>query len=203
MNNFAQYLTESEKEYSFRLKFADLPEDFDDRELETHLQKYGVKKLTPAKKTPIQSHPMDFQTMKNIEIWIMDTVLAYPVTPPELTNYLSQVTGVSEACIVVITDSQALEQEAEQDAAEEIETYEPILTSDYDPSDGSEQELVGDKRIDQLKSDHESLKFDFSKPLKKKDKAKFVTDKKGNEKSPLANSKSKIKKAPTANDLRK
>ena len=54
MSNFKQYLTESTKEYQYKIKVAgDISDDFGAR-METALKKYDVKGLSKGKKKPIQ-----------------------------------------------------------------------------------------------------------------------------------------------------
>jgi hypothetical protein len=67
MSEFARYLSESIKEYNYKIKVAgELDAGFADR-LETACQKFEVKKLSAGKKTPIQEMPLDFPALiKNI-----------------------------------------------------------------------------------------------------------------------------------------
>ena len=45
--------------------------------IETALEKYELKSLSKPKKTPIQEHPMDFQTINNAEVHIMDAEVKF------------------------------------------------------------------------------------------------------------------------------
>ena len=63
MKSFRSYLVESEQTYKFRIKLAnELSAETMDA-LETALEKYEVASISKPKKTPIQEHPMDFQTL--------------------------------------------------------------------------------------------------------------------------------------------
>ena len=64
MKSFRSYLVESEQTYKFRIKMAEKCDDEKMDALETALQKYDMKSISKPKKTPIQEHPMDFQTLK-------------------------------------------------------------------------------------------------------------------------------------------
>ena len=89
MKQFKNYLMESEKEYKFRLKLAVEPTSDMINLLEKSMIKFGLKSLTSPKKTIIQSKPMDFANLKNTELWIMDGVCSYPVTPQILEQFVS------------------------------------------------------------------------------------------------------------------
>lgn len=89
MKNFTQYLMESEKEFKFRIKMAVEPTADMMKLLEKSMIKFGLKSLTEPKKTILQSRPMDFQNLENTELWIMDGVCSYPVTPQILEQFIS------------------------------------------------------------------------------------------------------------------
>lgn len=198
MSKFVRYLAESEKEYRFRLKFANLPEDFDDSKLETHLEKYGLKSLSAPKKTPIQQHPSDFQTLRNADVHIMDAVLTYPVTTPELLQFVADVTGLPDSQIVVINSDHPEELEREEEAEAPEEEYEPLLTKDYELEDN--QDLVGEKRKSEVVKNLETKKYDFAGKLSRK-KTKFNTDQKEGKTSPVGTKKVAKPKPKTANEM--
>ena len=102
MKNFTHYLMESEKEYKFRIKLATEPSADMMKLLEKSMVKFGLKSMTEPKKTIIQSKPMDFANLTNTELWIMDGVCSYPVTPQMLTQFISTVLQIPENQIAVI-----------------------------------------------------------------------------------------------------
>jgi hypothetical protein len=64
MTNFKQYLSESTKEYDYKIKVAgDLSEDFAAR-LETALKKYEVKSLSKGKKNSYTGSAIRFPKFK-------------------------------------------------------------------------------------------------------------------------------------------
>ncbi len=72
MSTFGQYLTESAKQYDYKIKVAgEISDDFGTR-MEQALAKYEVAKLSAGKKTPIQEHPLDFPMLKNQEVHIFE-----------------------------------------------------------------------------------------------------------------------------------
>jgi hypothetical protein len=101
MGEFARYLSESIKEYDYKIKVAgSLDKDFANR-LETACQKFEVKKLSVGKKTPIQEMPLDFPLMKNVEVTIYELKTAYPVSAHELREYLSYYLNLPKNQLVV------------------------------------------------------------------------------------------------------
>jgi hypothetical protein len=174
MKKFREYLTESAKEYSFRLKFADLPDDFNIEKLEIALEKYELKSLSKPKKTPIQEHPLDFQTLQNADVSIVDATVSYPVTPAELHNYLSFVLRYPASHMVVINKDHPEEIAREEAVAKGDEEYESLLDTDYAKSDIDHDDYYGDNYNKKLVNDlvDDSMKDVFATkpgPLSKRD----------------------------------
>ena len=101
MSTLGQYLTESTKQYDYRIKVAgEISDDFGPR-MEQCLAKYEVSKLSAGKKTPIQEHPLDFPMLKNHEVHIFDLTTNYPASPREIKEYLADYMRMSPAMIMV------------------------------------------------------------------------------------------------------
>jgi hypothetical protein len=101
MSEFARYLSESIKEYVYKIKVAgDLHQDFANQ-LETACQKFEVKKLSAGKKTPIQEMPLDFPALKNIQVTIYELTTMYPVSAHELKEYLAYYLNLPKNQLVV------------------------------------------------------------------------------------------------------
>jgi hypothetical protein len=110
MKTFRDYLTESKKVYSFKVKVAgELPESFQ-KNLKTHLAACGVMTLEKISTTPIQESPMDFPELKNAEVHIFEVVLEYPTTSPQLTVAIKEL-GLEECCFRVRGSGEPTEQE--------------------------------------------------------------------------------------------
>jgi hypothetical protein len=89
MKSLKAYIVESDQTYKFRIKLANILDDTMMEKMETALEKYELKSISKPKKTPIQEHPMDFQTLNNAEVYIMDAEINYPATSHQLYSYLS------------------------------------------------------------------------------------------------------------------
>jgi hypothetical protein len=97
MKTFREYLAESKKVYSFKVKVAgDIPENFE-KDLKERLEKHKVITFSKMKTTPVQKTPLDFPELTNKEVTTFDVVLEYPVTAPEISADIRDM-GLEESC---------------------------------------------------------------------------------------------------------
>jgi len=90
MKTFKEYLSESKKVYSFKVKVAgELPENFD-ATLKARLASRSIVQFENVKTTPVQELPIDFPELKNVEVSIFDVVTEYPITPQEIEKELTE-----------------------------------------------------------------------------------------------------------------
>lgn len=101
MKNFLSYLTEGQKIYEFKIKFANLdPSDKMDM-LEAALDAYGLDSITKPKSLPITENNLDFPNHKACETWVVEANLKYPVNSDQLRQIVSERTCIQAANIVV------------------------------------------------------------------------------------------------------
>jgi hypothetical protein len=162
MKSFKSYLVESEQTYKFRIKMAEKCDEERMDALEAALEKYDMKSISKPKKTPIQEHPMDFQTLQNAEVFIMDAELSYPVTAHQLYEYISQTVGVPASHLVVINSEHPEEIAREEALKEEGEEYTAKLESDYEDSNNAKDNFGDEYNGSMLKS-LETRKYEFAK----------------------------------------
>jgi len=118
MKSLKDYLTESQKTYSFKIKVAgQVPEKFVET-VKSRLEKYGCSKFSQIGSTPIQSTAMDFPELCNIEVTMFEAECAYPVTPPEILMAIKNSVAISETHLRVrnARESQELDALALDDA---------------------------------------------------------------------------------------
>ena len=96
MTTFKQYLSESKKQYPFRVKIAGQVSTEQETLLKSVLGKYTVSEFKKVTTTPVQELPLDFPQLKNCEVNIYEVTLDYPSTQQELTEYISTELGVSK-----------------------------------------------------------------------------------------------------------
>jgi len=161
MKSFKSYLIESEQTYKFRIKMAELCDDERMNALEAALEKYDMKSISKPKKTPIQEHPMDFQTLQNAEVFIMDAELSYPVTAHQLYEYISQTVGVPASHLVIINSDHPEEIAREEAVKAEGEEYETLLDSDYKDANNAKDNF-GDEYNENMLKSLETRKYEFA-----------------------------------------
>jgi hypothetical protein len=185
MKTLKEYLTESKKVYSFKVKVAgDLPENFQES-LKKSLEKYQIVTLEKMT-TPIQESPMDFPELANKEVTIFDLVVEYPITAPEITNFVKDI-GVSEECFRVRGSSEPSEYEqltAENDPSGNALLNDPyykestaIKHKDYFGADFNKNFLKELAKVS--KERNKELGIDKAKPDVLGEAPKIKTDKDG------------------------
>ena len=102
MKNFLQHLTESQKTYEFRIKIANIDPDESTDRLKNALEAYGLESLSKAKRLPIKSNDIDFPSLTNCQVYLMDAVLTYPVNDAQLRAIITDRAGLPAANIVVV-----------------------------------------------------------------------------------------------------
>ena len=147
MSTFTQYLTESVKQYDYKIKVAgDLDKGFADK-LETALGKFDVVKLSAGKSYPIQETPLDFPQFKNTNVTIFDATTNYPVSAFEMTEYLANYLNLGRNQIVVRKPGEPSEQYQADAKIKAKNEYASVL-QDVEYSDLSKlktDEVYGDK----------------------------------------------------------
>jgi hypothetical protein len=104
MKSFTEYLTESKKQYDFRIKIAGEMSTEQEDTMKRLLGRFtNENTLTGFKKskTPIQAVPLDFPQVKNCEVNIYEVTLDFPTTQFELTEYLAAELGIGKQNLVV------------------------------------------------------------------------------------------------------
>jgi len=99
MKTFRDYLSESKKIYSFKVKLAgEIPENF----LETLKKRLDNYKIVTLEKmaTPVEETSVDFSQYGDKEITVFDLAVEYPITAPEIGAYLKEM-SISEECFRV------------------------------------------------------------------------------------------------------
>jgi len=110
MSTFTQYLSESAKQYDYKIKVAgEIDKDFANK-LETAMGKFDLAKLSAGKSYPIQETPLDFPQLKNVEVTIFDATTNYPASVFEMTEYLANYLNLARNQIVIRKPGEPTEQ---------------------------------------------------------------------------------------------
>jgi hypothetical protein len=109
MKSFYEYLAESVKVYSYRIKaIVEMDEEFL-KGLEAVLRKYDVVSISKVKKTISQKNPMDFNHVKNAEVWMLDVKTHIPVSSTILQNEIHGGLKLPGSSLVVRGEHEAIE----------------------------------------------------------------------------------------------
>lgn len=162
MKSFKEYLAESKKVYNFKIKVAgELPENFQDG-LKNILDRYSIVTLEQIAKTPIQKLPLDFPEMENSEVTVFEMITEYPITSPEIQQYLNEL-GISSTRVRVRGAAEPSEIDQIEMQAKEDEDKGALL----DDADYSETSAIDHK--DYFGEDHkESFLQDLMKAQKER-----------------------------------
>jgi hypothetical protein len=110
MKSFKEYLTESKKTYTFRVKVAGECTSEHEDKLKKMLERFSVASFKKSGKTPIQSLPLDFPQLKNVDVSIYEVTLEYPTTTHELHEYISSNLGKTRQHVVVRSPNEPIEE---------------------------------------------------------------------------------------------
>jgi hypothetical protein len=120
-----------QKTYEFRIKIANCdPADKLDG-LKIGLAKYAVESVSAAKRLPIKANDIDFPSIPNCEIFLMDAVLKYPVNDAKLRTIVAERLGCPLANVVVVPANHPEEQrrwDLEGNDIKEFKQGEDVLT---------------------------------------------------------------------------
>lgn len=129
MKSFHHYLTESVKQYEYRIKIAGELDPAMLEELEKMMAKYDIVKMSSPKKTPVMTSPAGFPELKNEEVHIIDVIFNYPPVETEVVQMWKRLGG-NPNYIRLMTKSYDDSVSAECDSKEES----PVLEKDYPES---------------------------------------------------------------------
>ena len=142
MKNFKDYLAESERTYSYRIKVVgDIAPDFV-KMLEEKLKQFDPVKISAVKKTPIQLKPADFPAHANESVSSMDVEFRYPAIEPQVQQ-IAQLLGLDPNRIRLLTtayeDSMAEEKEKVEEQNKDL-----LTDTDYPAPDAEQKALSKD-----------------------------------------------------------
>ena len=145
MKTFTEYLAESKKTYSLKVKIAgDLPEDFANL-LKSRIENRGIITFEQMKTTPVTELPHDFPELKNMEVHTFDVMTEYPITPTEIEKEIFEM-GCCQPGYYKVRNS-ASPTEIDQITAGDNANYEGALLHDSEYKDGMKikhKEYFGD-----------------------------------------------------------
>ena len=187
MKSFTQYLTESTKTYSFKLKVAGELDEGAQQKLQDALQKFSVVNLSKGKRTPIREVALDFPELENVSVTVWDVEIRYPTIQSVLEEYVSSALSIPLHCVKVRNLNEPLEQYQENMTSETTE-----VLNDPTLEDVNGQELVGQSRVTGMLKDLINYKHTQYKGVNDDILAKSLPEEKAAEKLEDQASKSPI-----------
>ena len=142
MKHFRDYLIESERTYSYRIKFAgDVPSEFL-KPFRAKLDQFDPVKLGDVKTTPIQARTPDFPAFANERMSTMDVEFRYPAIDAQIRQ-IAQLLGMDPNRVLMQTPNYS---DNNQDERTEIEDQnQDLLTNtDYPAPDAKQKALSKD-----------------------------------------------------------
>jgi len=142
MKNFKDYLAESERTYSYRIKVVgDIAPDFT-KMLEEKLKQFDPVKISAVKKTPIQLKPADFPAHANESVSSMDVEFRYPAIEPQVQQ-IAQLLGLDPNRIRLLTTAYE-DSMAEEKVKVEEQNKDLLTDTDYPAPDAEQKALSKD-----------------------------------------------------------
>jgi hypothetical protein len=84
MKPFAQYLSESERTYDYRIKLCGETNTEFVRALKSKLDQFDPVRMGDPKTTPVQKVPTDFPNFENDSVTMFDVSFRYPAIEPQI-----------------------------------------------------------------------------------------------------------------------
>jgi hypothetical protein len=142
MKNFKDYLAESERTYTYRIKVVgDVAPDFT-KMLEEKLKQFDPVKISAIKKTPIQLKPADFPAHANESVSSMDVEFRYPAIEPQVQQ-IAQLLGLDPNRIRLLTTAYE-DSMAEEKVKVEEQNKDLLTDTDYPAPDAEQRALSKD-----------------------------------------------------------
>jgi len=147
MKSFTQYLTESKKTYTYRIKLAKECSGEDLTRIENHLAKYDVQKVSSPTKLMLQSVPYDFPQLRGYEIYVVEFETNLPASAYQIQTELQTLLGISDGFMKVRSDQEPLEKaEMELNGADTKEVSSLLADSTYSEAESiNPDDYFGDK----------------------------------------------------------
>jgi len=159
MKSYKEYLMESQKVYTFKVKIAGTcPKDCK-KVIESGLAQFDVSSVSSGKTTPITVNQHEFPEHKNIEVTIFDVTTKYPATSKQVQDKLSHVIGKPLNEIRVRNEWE--EREIEINHEYDEVTGKALVGTPYEPSDN--QDRVGVKHAMTFLKELEKNKLQLEK----------------------------------------
>lgn len=176
------YLAAVERTYKFRIKTVFPMDDEVMTMIERTLLKYMPRKIGQPKKTMFQSNPLDFPTVQNAEVFLLDVELGLPASPYVVQKEIVYALHCPDKFVVVrgenepgmVYDEEIETEKSIKDAANEkgLKAGAILLQDQYQEHDaGKAQDLVGQGAVSRFLGYVEAIEDEKKKAREVKDRS--------------------------------
>lgn len=180
MKSFREYLAESKKMYTFKVKVAgELPEGFVENLKKTLSDKHAshIEKINAV---PIQRQPLDFPALQNSEVTIFEVACEYPINTQEMIERIKNL-NLPESNFIVRTGADIGDYERSTFDIDSDKDFQVLLNSEDDKNqkikhkdyfgDDFNRDFLKDlqKTSKERKKDNEQVEYKI--PAQKEDEA--------------------------------
>lgn len=161
MKSFAEFLTESKKQYAFRIRLACECTTESLANLRIALNKYKLSAMGEPKTSPIAETHTGFEHIKNTQITVIDVLTDYPANPVQIRELARDAMKISEAYIMVLSPGE----DANALPVVPVNADKALLdTHEMSAPDPKAHELVGLQRLESMlaelnKDKHEGIQY--------------------------------------------
>ena len=182
MKSLYEYVAETSKDYTYRIKVAGELTTEALTKFKEFLGKYELENCSTPKQTPISEQVIGFPGLKNEALNIFEVTINYPAGVDAIREE-ARLAGINPARIIVISEDWDDSMQAEAERVEDT----TLLEKEEYPENTKDQVELSEKYSGSFKDivkNAANTKFEIAggKPAK----AKFNTDKDGNEESPMS-----------------
>jgi len=164
MKSLQEYLTESKKDYEYRIKIAgELSKEQID-EIKRGFAQFDMTQISEIAKTPVTKSPYDFPNLENVEVSIFDVKFNYPAGQQSIQQ-IAETAGVNIDHVVVTGTAFDESMSAELEMQADNSGDEPLLEKDYPEQDAEQKkasEAYGDSFLSMVK-ELETRKYEIEK----------------------------------------
>jgi len=146
MKLFKEYLAESERTYSYRIKIVGDVDSGWLKQLEEKCQQFDVVNFSKSKTTPVQLAPADFPKHANDSVTSVDVEFRYPAIEPQIKQ-LAQLLFLDPNRIIMLTTPFENGMDVERKKVED-ENKDLLTDTDYPAPDAEQRALSKDYSAD-------------------------------------------------------
>lgn len=196
MKNFINYLQESQKIYEFRVKLANIDPAEKMDQLKAALDSYALENISEPKRLPIQESDIDFPSIKNCQVYLMDVSLKYPVNDAQLRAIVAERAGIPQANLFVVPKNHPEEiwrwNEDGQSELHEYQQGEAVLDKPLEDNPAGKEAGKAYANFTGLFKELSEAKVEFAEGTEDTPAAKTTNDLPQGNESPMGSTQNKI-----------